>query len=289
MSKRTDVHSPANLVTEDYQFFGCIDHDPSGESMGGAARHRMQLVNAFLDMGYRFASVHPSAQCDHCGARLRYAAYMLHPKTMKVLEIGETCLENRFELATAEFHKLRKSAELDRQAQRIRAEVAAFVEENPDLAWMATAPRGLKSDPVFEVPEASADNFFVADVARKLVCYGSLSERQVEAVRKAIIRDQEAADRRAAQAEEPTAPVVEGKVQITGEVLSTKWQESMYGETLKMLVKDDRLFKVWGTVPAALVGEVERGDRVTFSATVTKSDDDETFGFFKRPTKATKL
>jgi hypothetical protein len=52
-----------------------------------------------------------------------------------------------------------------------------------------------------------------------------------------------------------------------------------------MTVRDDRGFLVWGSVPAAL-GGIEQGDRVQFNATVTKSDRDETFGFFKRPTKA---
>lgn len=83
---------------------------------------------------------------------------------------------------------------------------------------------------------------------------------------------------------DPT-PVVEGRIDIAGKVLSTKWQESLYGDTLKMLVLDDRGFKVWGTVPAA-IDDVERGNRVAFTASVERSDDDETFGFYKRPVKA---
>lgn len=64
-----------------------------------------------------------------------------------------------------------------------------------------------------------------------------------------------------------------------------------------MLVLDDRGFKVWGTVPAALerdehggmtVGTIaEKGDRVTFTARLEPSSDDETFGFFKRPRRST--
>jgi hypothetical protein len=92
-----------------------------------------------------------------------------------------------------------------------------------------------------------------------------------------------------------------------------------------MLVKDDRGFKVWGSIPSCLqlfdieVSEeieadhverirnnghdvkhvdgkwilttqqqrsLDKGDRVRFTATVTPSNDDAKFGFYKRPTKA---
>ena len=111
---------------------------------------------------------------------------------------------------------------------------------------------------------------------------GQESERQIEALREAVARD---AERAAEQATEITAPVITGRIQITGTVLTTKWQDSHFGSTLKMLVRDDRGFKVWGTVPSSLPN-TESGDRVTFTAAVEASDDDETFGFFKRPTKA---
>ena len=78
----------------------------------------------------------------------------------------------------------------------------------------------------------------------------------------------------------------EGRIVITGTVLAFKWQRSMqFGDTLKMLVQDDRGFRVWGSVPKNL-DDAERESRITFTATVTASDRDAKFGFFKRPTKA---
>jgi hypothetical protein len=60
--------------------------------------------------------------------------------------------------------------------------------------------------------------------------------------------------------------------------------------TFKMLVLDDRGFKVWGTIPEALFGCRTLDDlvnlRVTFTAKVEQSDRDEAFGFYSRPTKA---
>lgn len=78
-----------------------------------------------------------------------------------------------------------------------------------------------------------------------------------------------------------------GRVEISGIVLTTKWQESMYGSTFKMLVQDDRGFKVWGSVPTKMGYKNVQGRSVSFSATIQPSEDDEKFGFFKRPTKAT--
>ena len=80
----------------------------------------------------------------------------------------------------------------------------------------------------------------------------------------------------------------EGRVVITGTVLSFKWQGSDYGDVLKMLVQDDRGFRVWGSVPASL-DDAERESRISFTATVSQSDRDTKFGFFKRPTKAVVL
>lgn len=102
-------------------------------------------------------------------------------------------------------------------------------------------------------------------------------------------RDAAAAAAKAAQEAEYEAaePCPTGRVAITGDVITTKLQEGYYNDTWKMLVKDDRGFKVWGSIPSSL--KAARGDRVTFMAAVEPSEDDEKFGFFKRPTKAVNL
>ena len=97
--------------------------------------------------------------------------------------------------------------------------------------------------------------------------------------------DQERAERDAAHTEGEDVP--EGRLVITGTLLAMKWQDSFYGQTLKMLVQDDRGFRVWGSVPSSF--DANRNDRIQFTAAVTKSDNDSKFGFFKRPTKATVL
>lgn len=107
-----------------------------------------------------------------------------------------------------------------------------------------------------------------------------LTENQTKAVRRIMEKD--------AQDKAMSAPVpaTESRMVIAGTVLTVKEQFSAYGSTLKMLVRDDRGFKVWGSMPSAIAGEGCKGRKVTFTAKVTVSDDDETFGFYSRPTKA---
>jgi hypothetical protein len=288
MTQRTDSHSPVNVITEDYEYLFAADlNSPwalglsSNEAGREFLRELSNLDPATEDRGY--------CQCHHCGQRIRYVAWLKHVPTGYTIVVGETCLDNRFGRATADFQRLRKQAQLDREAQKIRKAIDEFVAANPDLAWM---------DRNGEVPEIVANNSFVLDVTRKLRQYGSLSENQTAAVRRVIATTIERQAQREQDAiENPAAPVVEGRIVVTGEVLTTKWQDSDFGSTLKMLVRDDRGFKVWGSVPKSLqaswssvTGEdtpsVEKGNRVTFTAQVEKSRDDETFGFFKRPTQA---
>lgn len=90
-----------------------------------------------------------------------------------------------------------------------------------------------------------------------------------------------------ANREEAKRPVPTGRVEIEADVLSTKWVESKYGGSLKMLLSGAG-WKAWGTVPRSLDfnGRPARGHRVALTATIEVSVDDEAFGFFSRPTRA---
>tara|TARA_B100000123_G_scaffold78933_1_gene56691 strand:- start:5738 stop:6523 length:786 start_codon:yes stop_codon:yes gene_type:complete len=83
-----------------------------------------------------------------------------------------------------------------------------------------------------------------------------------------------------------------GTVNISGEVLKVALQETRFGQVAKMTVKDHQNgFVVWGSVPTIFDEEgklltVGKGDHITFTASVTPSEKDAKFGFFKRPRKA---
>ena len=187
--------------------------------------------------------------------------------------------------ANALIRRAKKKAKADAQAEVYRREAA----ENA-LHIYATHP-GLEK-------ALETDHRIVRDIKTRIESGASISDAQAALVMK-IARDEAVkADERAS-----ALPVPEGRGVVTGEVLSLKWVDTGYGESLKMLLKDDRGFKVYGSVPKGLMSEpkedsegfqywterVERGGRVTFTATLSPSDDDPKFGFFKRPAKASRL
>ena len=102
------------------------------------------------------------------------------------------------------------------------------------------------------------------------------------------------------KAERPSVPAPVGRVDVEGVVVSVKWQENDFGGSLKMLVEAEPGYRVWGTVPKDLTmipvvkdngrweewREVNVGDRVAFTATLTPSENDPAFAFAKRPSKA---
>lgn len=262
---RTDPHSPTNLVTEDYTFGYAYDSQMPGKDYGF---RRSRLIND----GWKFASIHGGNQCDHCGAHLRYIAVLKHEPTKTLVTVGETCLDSRFERATAEFHALRKASAIQRERARLLDRKGVFIAD----------PRNAEA--VDYAREAPGE--FYASIYSGFVRYGTLSERQVDAVLTSKTRDAERAAQRAAEAL-TASPVVAGRIEILGEVQSVKLRSNAYGERLVMVVRDERGFKVWGTVPASL--DPVKGSRVAFTATVEASETDPTFGFFKRPSKAVPL
>ena len=79
----------------------------------------------------------------------------------------------------------------------------------------------------------------------------------------------------------------EGRVEFTGTVVSLKLRDSGFGSTWKIVLRSAG-WSAWGTAPNALLDEIPSdevvGSTITLRATVTRSDDDASFGFFKRPT-----
>jgi len=173
------------------------------------------------------------------------------------------------------------------------AAVKAKIIHNANKTWLRNIPRAQ------EIERWVICNMYKNDFAASLDIalnkWGKLSEKQCAAVVKCIDGfDARKAEWDAAREAEHAAadPIGEGRQVVTGEVLSLKLVSSMYGDTTKMVVRDDRGFKVYGTVPQSLWDEIYetdtglQGQRVSFTATVSPSPDDEKFGFFKRPSKA---
>lgn len=210
--------------------------------------------------------------CYRCGGSGK------DPKHLDYKVMLEEASPEWSEFASAYIEKLDAAAE-KRRAKKEAKRVAEVKERDDRVVSMIESNEVLKKAVAAGEKLAEADSF-AAGVLETVQLKGFVSEKQ-EAI---IERGLESIAKRAAE-KAAERPVVEGRIEISGKVLTTKWQESeQWGSTLKMLVRDDRGFKVWGSVPSAI--SVERGDEVVFTATVEKSNDDECFGFFKRPSKA---
>jgi hypothetical protein len=160
--------------------------------------------------------------------------------------------------------KARREAE-EREA-RLRVEKAAWLGDNSDLVD-ALAPWG--SSGTRRYPQA------LVAVAVTLEQFGWLNAEDTETARTELAQ---IAEKEATEIEVP-----EGRRTVEGEVVTVKWQDNAYGGNLKMLVQAEG-YRLWGTVPRA-IDDVERGDRVQFTATLTAKE--RGFGFYSRPSKAT--
>jgi hypothetical protein len=172
---RTDIHRPSapEFDPAAYELAGVFDLHPED----GTLNFRRQIVGALVRQGLRFAGVHPTGQCDHCGAHIRYEALMIHRPTNTLVTIGETCLDERFLFSTKDdFARLRAAAAAKaaatREAHRLhetaQAAVAWLDDSDPVLVELSYAGNGGMVD----------GNGFYADLARYLFRHGQLTVGQ---------------------------------------------------------------------------------------------------------------
>jgi hypothetical protein len=128
----------------------------------------------------------------------------------------------------------------------------------------------------------------ITDMVDKLVRYGSLSQNQVGFMQKLLAKIPARAGLEAARAVQAAAAldipanIIDQRVLIRGEIVSIKEVEGNFGLQTKMLIVHADGWKLWGTMPSA--ARAQRGDKVSFTAKVQKSNNDPKFGFFSRPT-----
>jgi len=290
VTKRTDIHAEKSLRPEDYEVQEYL-YTKLPPFMGSAEAFKLEVddfrkdmdrVNALLKE--KGAMIHGGwSTCDHCGAHYHHGVLLHHPNTDTYITIGWQCADQRFSLGNVAFQRKR----MDKVMKAVRArrgrfsKLRLFVEAHPEVRLLS---------------QYRDVNFFQS-LRTQLMSRLSLSDKQLECIPAAIERQKKwAAERIERDERMPEAtPVIEGRITIEGEVLSVKLQDSDYGSTYKWLVIDDRGFKVWGTIPTGIFDDGTttfkslRGRRVSFAAAVTKSDRDESFGFYKRPTKAALL
>jgi len=279
-TRRRDVHAPASASFDPaaYRLVGCYDAQCPISNLE-LAETRTQLSGD----GYRLGNG-SACNCGHCGAAIRYSALLVRDDVREYIHVGEVCLDNRFQALTKEeFKRLRETARLNRERANFEERIDALIEQHPHLQ------RLLNNDATVQRVG------FLADVRRKFVENGRLSDNQIAAVARVFEsedrRQQWAAEKAAKQAAGVEAPV--GRVEFEGEIVSVKWHESRVGYRSvgqwKVTVKTDAGWSVWVTLPSNLADEGSgsaKGRRVRLTATLTRSDRDPAFAFGKRPSGA---
>jgi hypothetical protein len=288
MSTRTDIHAPSAFAfdPEAYTLRGCFDMAPDFPAPE-MVKHRLAVIAELIENGYKFGAG-SSRNCGHCGAHIRYAALMVREDVKEFIYVGETCLDNRFSVSKAEFDQMRKASAALRAAYKGTTKFIAFCDANQNVAYASYVDNF--SDEDVRAMGIGWECGVLSDMAWKAHKYGDLSVKQLAFMSslfdKISLKAEKLVEREAVKATLP--PVVEGRYIIEGEVVSLK-TESGYTwnspDVTKVLVKLADGTKVYGTLPAA-IDDAEKGDIVSFTATVTRSTKDHTFGIFKRPMQA---
>lgn len=292
MKKRTDVHRPSVVIPDDYDFVSFHSHHEEDFYLNEMNREMFRQHMA-AHPGAKFSTHSHGGSCHVCGANAATVARFYHIPTNTYVEVGETCMEKMGSGDPKAFKYFLKAGRDARQNAAGKAKAEMFLKDaGLDRAWELFLEWTTEDvDYHFRV---EGHMITLSDIVHKLIKYGSISEKQQAYLAKLIemidnhakVQAERDAERAAA------ADVPEGRIEIEGEVVSVKINEGFYGYQIKMTVKHESGWVVWGTMPNALVEEVEgrqeelKGQKVRFTATVKAAEDDPKFGYFKRPTKA---
>ena len=267
-TRRTDRHAPASpdFDPERYTLTYFVDLD----STDGTRREWTQFrLTVLKPEGFVPGPKGMADQCGHCGAHLRYAAVMTIEDPREWIFVGEECLDNRFEtLSAAEFQRLRKNAELNRERTRKAARIARMIEENPELVWITYIPN---------LADLNWSNFLV-DMHRALIVRGDMSPAQRRAAISAMSKmsakfwekDAARVAREAAAKTFVHIGAIGDKIEVTGKVTYVFAGQpfAYYGPTPYTYIVESEAGIVKFTTTSETFAEVDKDDMVTVRGTV---------------------
>lgn len=318
MDMRKDIHKPSAIQPENYEWVAFKYYGSS--DLGAILAMKVERENLAAHMnqtGGKFSGHEHGGLCHVCGqGNISYASVFYHKPSNSYIITGEDCARN---IESRDMSAFRRAIQSGLEAQAGKKKAAAILEAagltaawkiyTADYSALPGKERKLADDQcracgyitattAGEVPicgdcrnagnvarewkDVYYEELTIRDIVGKLVKYGSASEKALGYVKTLLARiaDRPALEEKKAAEQAAAADCPTGRVQITGEVVGfRKADPDDRFPSSKVLVKDDSGFKVWGNRFAG----VEKGDRVTFTATVTPSKDDAKFGFFKRP------
>lgn len=278
MPKRTDIHRPSIVNGEEYLWICFKYYGASDLGAMLAAKVEFERFNAHrISTGATFSGHEHGGICHICGCgNISYACVFYHQKTNKYIVTGEDCAR-KLDMSCGNWSAFRRAVtnHLEAIAGKKKAE-ALLVSYGLEGAW---ALHLIGWDEKWQFEERT-----IIDIVNKLIKYGSISEKQKNFVRSLLAKiptreadkaskDAEAAAKYGAAADCPT-----GRVRIKGIVLGLKDCEDAYGSYTSLLIEAETGFKVYGR----RFNNYAKGDAVDMVATITPSENDAKFGFYKR-------
>lgn len=302
--QRTDCHSPASITPADYEYVA-QEHLKVEGDLGALLyiqEQRRIIREHMARTGGTYSKHEHGGNCMVCGSvRAIYTVLFYHAKTNSYVRTGQECAQIIDRRAAEGLEKMRDACRHFREFQSGKKKAKGILAEAGIAGAWDVYEYAEKKEPEqchdrngeFMSKNLPFEEQTIWDIVGKLIKYGSSSDNQIKFLRnlmdKIANRAATAAKIEAEKAAAPAIPEIpEGRVVIEGIVLSTRAEETMYGETIKMLVKDDRGFKLWGSAASKLLSDASgplKGCRVRFAAQVERSKDDKAFGFYKRPTQ----
>ena len=206
--------------------------------------------------------------CSTCGAAFKTGIIARHLETNEPITMGLDCadtldLAHVYAQSKGEIEMLRNKTARNKRA--IAAEL--YREKHSDLVGF--------------LESQSPSNSFARSLLDSIAGYGQLTGGQYSAAVRMMERHQEELTQK-----KIACPV--GRQRFTGVVVSIK-KPSVYAEypSFKAIIKvldGDEYYTVMGNITSAM-DDIDRGDTVTMTATIKKSDRDPSFGFYSRPSK----
>jgi hypothetical protein len=293
-NERKDGHSPKSIVASDYEFVGVTYLGNSEEGFETERAYQAEIREASNRYGYGQSD--SAGTCDCCGALALYLGVFLHMPSEKLHRFGEAC-SAKLEMGHSEaFRSIRRGVKSARMAKAGKQKAALILEDlGLSEGWEkigAIVRYELDLDGVAEraVERLRNDARVLGDLRRGLEKWGNLSDKQVSFMRK-LHSSVVSFSVESSKAEEVerlekanSIEIEEGRQEIEGEVVSVKEPApyDAYPATKILVVRGDGA-KFYGSA-AKSIGEVEKGDRVSFSANVKVKE--AGFAFFSRPTGA---
>lgn len=287
---RTDIHRPTEIDPENYSYIDSYDLGTGPDAHPQDRRMFVKDVERLGTQGKRLADHLDDGwryTCGTCGqVGLRYVSLVVHDATGEYMIVGRTCIETTFESARADLDAKQAAAAQARKEAKL---LIGFNELLANHSEIAEAPLLIERAYTFdetagqywhELHRKSWAASTLQDIMRKARTYGGdISDKQVSFAARLVVelieaeaitaeRDAKRAEVKAAEVNAPIGEVGERR-DFTGEVIWAKDVANEFdpygGDKTIMGIRTAEGVVKWF---ASKVIEVERGDKISFRATV---------------------